>query len=129
MYLSGWICLGTRQTNFGHMFLWGSRTRQAVMFACFSFFRGLILALHELRTNSKRTLALSCFLIISFFGVELFGFWSYKEIQLVDAFSYKFSVTRAKKHSNMLNPGFSCKKQLFHTTKIGQALTEKRTNP
>ena len=50
---------------------------QAVIFA-YCFFRGLILAPDELRTNSERTLALRFFLELIFFGVELFGFWSYK---------------------------------------------------
>ena len=40
-------------------------------------------------------------------------------------FSYKFSVTRAKKNiETCLIQAFHARKQLFHTTKIGQAITQ-----
>ena len=79
------------------------------MFACY-FFRGLILAPDELRTNSDLTLALSFFLELFFPVLNFLGFGRTNtlELQLVDACSYKFSVARAKQTID------TCLIQVFH---------------
>ena len=98
LHVPGWIYFpDKRQTNLDYIFLWGADFCVLALscffgFVCFLLllflvmvaylfiFRGLILAPDKLRTNSERALALSfCFsLELICFGVELFGFRSYK---------------------------------------------------
>ena len=95
---------------------------------CLLFFSGLNLAPDELRTNSERTLALSFFLELIFLSVLNFlGFGRTKtlELQLVDAFFVQIQCYQGKQIiETCLIQVFHAKKQLFHTTKNGQAITQ-----
>ena len=89
------------------------------------FFRGLILAPDELRTNSERTLALSFFLELIFFSVLNFlGFGRTKtlELQLVDAFFVQIQCYQGKKIIE------TCFIQVFHATKTAISYDQKRAS-